>query len=81
MDTHDVGRDRGGIEAALAQVTARTVVAGISSDRLYPLHQQRQLADLIPGSGPLEVVESPYGHDGFLIEFDQVGRLARELLA
>lgn len=81
MDTHDVGRGRGGIEAALGRVTASTIVAGISSDRLYPLYQQRQLADHIPGSGELEVVESPYGHDGFLIEFDQVGKLARSLLS
>ncbi|AWB93869.1 homoserine O-acetyltransferase MetX [Aeromicrobium chenweiae] len=81
MDSHDVGRDRGGIEAALKRVTARTVVAGIDSDRLYPIHQQQQLADLIPGAGPLEVVKSPFGHDGFLIEADQVGELARSLLA
>lgn len=81
MDTHDVGRDRGGIEAALGRITARTIVAGISSDRLYPLHQQQELADAIPGADPLAVVESPYGHDGFLIEFDQVGKLATTLLA
>ncbi|MRJ75758.1 homoserine O-acetyltransferase [Aeromicrobium sp. SMF47] len=81
MDSHDVGRDRGGVEAALGRITARTVVAGIDSDRLYPIHQQRLLADLIPGSGPLEVVKSPFGHDGFLIEADQVGELARALLA
>jgi homoserine O-acetyltransferase len=81
MDSHDVGRDRGGVEAALARVTARTVVAGIDSDRLYPLHQQRQLADLIPTAGPLAVVTSNHGHDGFLVEFDQVGELARALLA
>lgn len=80
MDTHDVGRDRGGVEAALARVTARTVVAGIDSDRLYPLHQQRLLAELIPGAGRLDVVRSPHGHDGFLVEHDQVGTLARALL-
>ena len=44
MDTHDVGRDRGGTAAALARVTARTLVAGIDSDRLYPLAQQEALA-------------------------------------
>jgi homoserine O-acetyltransferase len=81
MDTHDVGCDRGGVEAALGRITARTVVAGIDSDRLYPLHQQQLLADLIPGAGPLDVVTSLFGHDGFLIEADQVGRLARTLLA
>lgn len=80
MDSHDVGRDRGGIEAALSRITARTVVAGIDSDRLYPIHQQQELAQLIPGSGPLAVVKSAHGHDGFLVEFDQVGELARALL-
>ncbi|MFC5676537.1 homoserine O-acetyltransferase MetX [Aeromicrobium endophyticum] len=81
MDTHDVGRDRGGIASALSRVTARTVVAGIDSDRLYPLHQQQELADLIPGAGPLAVVTSVHGHDGFLVEAEQVGELARDLLA
>jgi len=81
MNSHDVGRGRGGIDAALARVTAETLVAGIDSDRLYPLSQQRQLAVGIPTSGPLEIVKSPCGHDGFLIEADQVGELARRLLA
>lgn len=80
MDSHDVARGRGGLAAALGRVTARTVVAGIDSDRLYPLHQQQELADLIPTSGPLQVVQSPHGHDGFLIEADQVGALLRDLL-
>lgn len=81
MNSHDVGRGRGGVEAALSRVTAQTIVSGISSDRLYPLHQQRELADYIRGSGPVEVVDSPHGHDGFLIEFDQVGKLTERLLA
>ena len=80
MSSHDVGRDRGGIESALSRITARTLVAGIDSDRLYPLSQQQELADLIPTSGSLDIVKSPHGHDGFLIEFDQVGELARQLL-
>jgi homoserine O-acetyltransferase len=80
MDTHDIGRDRGGVAAALARVTARTVVAGIDSDRLYPLHQQQELADLIPTAEDLRIVTSAHGHDGFLIESDQVGELARALL-
>ncbi|MFT4187841.1 MAG: homoserine O-acetyltransferase [Aeromicrobium sp.] len=80
MDSHDVGRERGGVVAALARVTARTVVAGIDSDRLYPLAQQQELADGIPGADGLKVVTSLHGHDGFLIESDQVGALARALL-
>jgi homoserine O-acetyltransferase len=80
MDHHDVGRDRGGVEAALARITARTTVVGVDSDRLYPLEQQQRLADGIPGAGPLHVVTSPYGHDGFLLETEAVGAHLRALL-
>jgi homoserine O-acetyltransferase len=81
MNSHDIGRGRGGIATALARITADTVVAGIDSDRLYPLHQQQELADGIAHARSLEVVTSPYGHDGFLIEVEQVGALARRLLS
>ncbi len=78
MNSWDVGRGREGVAAALARVTARSVVAGVDSDRLYPLRQQQEVAD---GLGvPLRVIESPYGHDGFLIETAAVGGLLRELL-
>ncbi|MGY1691657.1 homoserine O-acetyltransferase MetX [Geodermatophilus sp. SYSU D01105] len=78
MNSWDVGRGRDGIAAALSRVTARAVVAGVDSDRLYPLAQQEQVAE---GLGvPLRVLSSPYGHDGFLIELDAVGALVRELL-
>ncbi|MFF5859195.1 homoserine O-acetyltransferase [Streptomyces sp. NPDC012751] len=80
MNAHDVGRDRGGVRRALARVRAPALVAGVDSDRLYPLAQQAELAALIPGADRLRVVESPYGHDGFLIETEQVGSLVRELL-
>jgi homoserine O-acetyltransferase len=80
MNSHDVGRGRGGIRAALRRVKARTVVAGVDSDRLYPLVQQRELAAGIPGADDVRVIESPYGHDAFLIESDQVGALVRELV-
>ncbi len=80
MNAHDVGRDRGGVRAALGRVTARTLVAGVDSDRLYPPAQQAGLAALIPSADRLRVIGSPYGHDGFLIETEQVGALVRELL-
>ncbi|GAA5016483.1 homoserine O-acetyltransferase [Streptomyces siamensis] len=80
MNTHDIGRGRGGTSAALRRVTARTLVAGVSSDRLYPLAQQAELAAGIPTADHLRVIESPYGHDGFLIEVEQVAALVRELL-
>ncbi|GAA4846942.1 homoserine O-acetyltransferase [Pseudonocardia benzenivorans] len=80
MNAHDVGRDRGGVAAALRRVRATTYVAGVNSDRLYPLEQQIELAEGIPGAR-LQVIDTPYGHDGFLIEDEIVGSLLRELLA
>ncbi|GHB35973.1 homoserine O-acetyltransferase [Streptomyces xanthochromogenes] len=80
MNSHDIGRGRGGTRGALGRVTARTLVAGVDSDRLYPLSQQSELAALIPGADRPRVIESPYGHDGFLIEAAQVAGLVRELV-
>jgi homoserine O-acetyltransferase len=56
------------------------VVGGITSDRLYPLRLQQELADLLPTSGGLNVVDSSYGHDGFLVETEAVGELIRQTL-
>ncbi len=80
MNAHDVGRGRGGVAAGLARVTARTLVAGVSSDRLYPLDQQVELAMGIARADELQVIDSPYGHDGFLIEADTVSSLLDGLL-
>ncbi|MFJ9732634.1 homoserine O-acetyltransferase [Streptomyces sp. NPDC101171] len=80
MNSHDIGRGRGGTRAALSRVTARTLVAGVDSDRLYPLSQQAELAAGIPTADHVRVVESQYGHDGFLIEVDQVAELVGELV-
>ena len=69
------------VSAALRRVTARTVVAGVDSDRLYPLYQQAEIAHGIPGGEQLRVISSPHGHDAFLIEADQIAKLLGELLA
>ncbi|MFG3590715.1 homoserine O-acetyltransferase [Streptomyces sp. NPDC047990] len=80
MNSHDIGRGRGSTRAALSRVTARTLVAGVDSDRLYPLSQQAELAAGIPTADHVRVVESPHGHDGFLIEVEQVAELVSELV-
>jgi homoserine O-acetyltransferase len=81
MDHHDVGRGRGGVAAALQRGRAEVVVAGIDSDRLYPLHLQEEIAELLPGRPKMRLVASIYGHDAFLVEAEAVGRIIREALA
>lgn len=76
MDLHDLGRGRGGMDEAVRRITAPTLVMGVSSDVLYPTYQQETIAGALIGNGtPVEYleIESPHGHDGFLIELDQVG--------
>ncbi|QNG21419.1 homoserine O-acetyltransferase [Rhodococcus triatomae] len=80
MNRHDVGRGRGGIAAALARITAPVIVAGVDSDRLYPLRLQEELAELIPTSGDLRVLESRDGHDGFLTEAEAMAELLGETM-
>ncbi|MBX7455914.1 homoserine O-acetyltransferase [Mycolicibacterium sp. 3033] len=80
LSSHDVGRGRGGVAAALRGCRVPTVVGGITSDRLYPLRLQQELADLLPGCDGLDVVDSEFGHDGFLVETDAVGKLIRRTL-
>jgi len=80
MNQHDLGRGRGGLGPALAGVRADVTVAGIRTDRLYPLPLQFELARLLPGGRDATVIESESGHDGFLVEKDQVGRLVAAAL-
>ncbi len=80
MNSHDLGRGRGGVEAALAMITARTEVAGIDSDRLYPLDQSERLGAGIPTASGSTVITSLHGHDGFLLETEAVGALVTPLL-
>jgi homoserine O-acetyltransferase len=75
MDLHDVARGRGSLERAMARVAAPTMAVGIWSDMLYPAYQQQQLHDMVAANGVYcEYVEidSPHGHDAFLINSDQL---------
>ena len=80
LSSHDVGRGRGGLAAALGRVTVPVIVGGITSDRLYPLRLQQELADLLPTCTGLNVVDSEFGHDGFLVETEAVYELIRQTL-
>lgn len=79
MDLHDVGRDRGGIEPALRNIQAKTLVVSISSDILFPTVEQQELAALIPHA-KFKSIESAFGHDGFLLEFEKLSLLLHEFL-
>ena len=68
MDLHDVGRDRGGLEAALAMVEAKTLVVGFSTHRLYSIDEQRFLVNGIRSAEGLVELDSFLGHDAFLLE-------------
>jgi homoserine O-acetyltransferase/O-succinyltransferase len=80
MNHHDVGRGRGGVAAALAGVRARLAVAGVDSDRLYPLYLQDELVALVPGAPDVTVIPALYGHDSFLVETEAVGAFLRDAL-
>ena len=80
MNSHDIGRDRGGVAAALAQIKTPVVVLSIDTDRLFPPRLQAEIADLAPGARPLATITSPFGHDGFLVEVEAVGDVIRGAL-
>lgn len=79
MDSHNVGRGRAGVEAALKTIKAKTLTIGITTDTLFPLREQQFIADQIPGA-VFKAIHSPYGHDGFLLEFTAIETIIREWL-
>jgi homoserine O-acetyltransferase len=84
MDLHDLGRGRGGMAAAFARVRAPLLSVGVNSDILYPPHQSREIADIAAGVGPpatFAEMDSPHGHDAFLIETEQLGDIIRGFIA
>lgn len=80
MNSHDIGRDRGGVAAALASITIPVVVVSIDTDRLFPPRLQAEIADLVPRAHELATISSPFGHDGFLVETEAVGEVVRRAL-
>jgi len=81
MLTHDLGRDRGGVTTALQSIRARVLVVGVDTDRLFLPAESERIAREAPHAEPVRLLRSAYGHDGFLIEFDQLGPIVGEFLA
>lgn len=79
FDTHDVGRGRGGMETALGRIKARTLVIGLTTDIVFPPEDMKALAAKIPGAVYAEI-QSPFGHDGFLVEHEQLNKLMRPFM-
>lgn len=80
VESHNAGRNRSGVEAALKTIKARTAIIGIDSDCLFPIHEQKELAAAIPGAEFYEIT-SKFGHDGFLLENDQLTEIFEPILA
>ncbi len=73
MDSHNVARGRKSLAWAMEQIVAKTLVMGIDSDVLFPIEEQRLVASLIRNAD-FKAIHSPYGHDGFLIEFEAIAQ-------
>ncbi|MEO5833784.1 MAG: homoserine O-acetyltransferase [Nakamurella sp.] len=80
MNSHDLGRGRGGLDAALQRITAELTIAVVDSDRLFPPHLGLELA-AAPTARPVVTMHSEFGHDGFLIEADQVEAVVADAVA
>ena len=78
MNHYDLGRGYGGAREALSRVRAQVTIAGIVSDRLYPLRLQWELAELLGCADDVQVIDSIVGHDAFLVEHQAMGRVIRE---
>ena len=81
MNSHDVGRDRGGVAKALESISVPVVVVSIDTDRLFPPRLQVEISELVPTAEPLITISSDFGHDGFLVESESVGDAVRHALA
>lgn len=80
MDAHDVSRGRGAAEAVLSAINIPVQVIAITTDRLYPPAEQQELVRHLP-KGFYGEIESEYGHDAFLIEFEQLNKIINPFIS
>jgi homoserine O-acetyltransferase len=73
LDTHDVGRNRDGLQKALRHIQAKTLIIGIHSDIMFWPEDQEIMHQYIPNS-TLVMIESDFGHDGFLLENEKISQ-------
>lgn len=80
MDTHDISRNRGSAEEVLSGINIPVQVISITSDRLYPPSEQKELARHL-SHGFYGEIDSEYGHDAFLIEFEQINKIINPFIS
>ncbi|HQJ21617.1 MAG TPA: alpha/beta fold hydrolase, partial [Bacteroidales bacterium] len=78
-DSHNVGRGRGGVKNALSTIKAKTLCLGIKSDILFPVEEQKFVAENVQ-NGVYQEIDSFYGHDGFLIETAKVTEILKKII-
>ena len=74
MNTHDIGRGRNGIEMASKQYKAKMIAVAFTHDLIYPIDHIHSFADHVQDSH-FHIVNTPFGHDGFLTEFEKWGHI------
>jgi homoserine O-acetyltransferase len=79
MDSHDISRARGTMKDVLQTIKAKTLVISIATDILFPPNEQEFLAKHIH-SAELTVIDSIYGHDGFLLEYEKITSVIKHFL-
>ena len=77
MDSHYIARGRGSVEDALKLIKAKCLFIGLESDILFPIKEQKYLSENV-ADGEFKVIDSIYGHDGFLLEPEQLTEVIRE---
>ena len=79
MDSQNLARNRESLEKSLSQISSNTLVIGISSDILFPLSEQKFIANHIPNAKFIEI-DSIFGHDGFLVELQELNTILEHLV-
>ena len=79
LDSHNIGRGRGGVTRALGTITAETTVITIDTDRIFPPEEAQQWVEAIPGVR-YHILHSDFGHDGFLLETEQFTKIIEPIL-
>ncbi len=80
MDSQNIGRSHTSVQAALNHIKSKAVVIGIDTDLLFPIQEQKFLADHIPNA-EFHEISSIYGHDGFLVEKEKISRIVSEIVS